>query len=43
MNGVIENVLGMDKNFKVCSYAFYLKKCARLPYYTLLTTPLVSP
>ena len=44
MNGVIRNVSGMGKNFKVCRYTFlfiYLKvtnkkKCARSIYYTLL-------
>ena len=42
MNGVIGNIWGMGKNFKVCGYVFYLfKSCkqtgyARRIYYTLL-------
>ena len=42
MNGVIGNIWGMGKNFKVCGYVFYLFKsckqtgCARRIYYTLL-------
>ena len=42
MNGLIGNVWGMGKNFKVCRYAFLfieklkVKKCARSIYYTLL-------
>ena len=40
--GVIGIFRSMGKNFRVCRYTFYfiwkfrVKKCARLPYYTLL-------